>query len=250
MHRRSSYAGPATFPASGQPTQDETVLRRPAVAALHTWQSGVLNIADCERTEFVVALNEGESAGTRIETWPAEVRAFMDQHVTRWTVENKDTRAVHAITVAAPKYDGIQSCVTILHHNPTDFKESQRGPGGAAYIAPTIPAASGQRPQNKTHPQEPPGAPVHPWETAVLDLVNCERVEFTLALREGETAGPRVETWPPEVRAPIEQRVNRWVEQNKSTRSVRAMTMAAPKYDGIQHCVLILHLNPKSTTRA
>jgi len=217
---------------------------------LHPWETGILDLADCQRTEFVVALNDGETAGTRVETRPAEIRALMDQHVTRWIDRNKDTRTVHAISVAAPKYDGIQSCVTILHHNLTDFKESQHRPGGAAYIPPTTPAASEQPPQNKTHPQEPAGAPLYLWETAVLDIFNCERVEFALALRKGETAGTRVETWPPEVRALIEQRVNRWVEENKSTHTVRAMTMAAPKYDGIQHCVLILHLNPKSTTRA
>jgi hypothetical protein len=78
----------------------------------------VLNIANCQRTEFVVGLNDGETAGTRMETWPAEVQAFMDQHVNRWVEENKQTRIVRAITVAAPKYDGIQSCVLILHHSP------------------------------------------------------------------------------------------------------------------------------------
>jgi hypothetical protein len=78
----------------------------------------VLDIANCQRTEFVVALNEGETAGTRIETWPAQVRAFMHQHVNRWVEENKETRAVRAMTVAAPKYDGVQSCVVILHHCP------------------------------------------------------------------------------------------------------------------------------------
>ncbi|MGA8649423.1 MAG: hypothetical protein WB677_02155 [Xanthobacteraceae bacterium] len=88
------------------------------MAALHPWETGVLDIANCQRTEFVVALNDGEAAGTRVETWPPEVRAFMDQHVSRWVAENKQTRTVRAITVAAPKYHGIQSCVMILHHSP------------------------------------------------------------------------------------------------------------------------------------
>jgi hypothetical protein len=44
------------------------------VAALHPWQTGVLDIADCDRTEFVIALKEGECADARFETWPAEVR--------------------------------------------------------------------------------------------------------------------------------------------------------------------------------
>jgi hypothetical protein len=116
--RRASYAGPTTLPAVGQPSQDKALPREPAVAALHSWQTGVLDISNSERTEFVVASKDGETAGTRMETWPAEVRAFMDQHVNRWVEENKQTRTVRAMTVAAPKYDDVQSCVLILHHNP------------------------------------------------------------------------------------------------------------------------------------
>ena len=116
--RIASYAGPSTLPPSGQPTQNETPTREPAVAALHPWQTGVLDIANCERTEFAVALADGETAGTRTETWPAEVRAFMDQHVNRWVEESKETRNVRAMTVASPKYGGTQSCVLILHHSP------------------------------------------------------------------------------------------------------------------------------------
>jgi len=116
--RRASYAGPTTLPAVGQPSQDKALPREPAAAALHSWQTGVLDISNSERTEFVVASKDGETAGTRMETWPAEVRAFMDQHVNRWVEENKQTRTVRAMTVAAPKYDDVQSCVLILHHNP------------------------------------------------------------------------------------------------------------------------------------
>ena len=63
------------------------------------------------------ALKEGEAAGTRIDSWPAEVRALMDQHVRRWVEENKEARTVRAMTVAAPKHHSIQSCVLILHHS-------------------------------------------------------------------------------------------------------------------------------------
>lgn len=70
-------------------------------------------------------MNEGESAGTRVETWPAEVQTFIDQHVNRWGEENKYTHTVRAMTVAAPKNDGIQSCVVILHHIR---KETQAAP--------------------------------------------------------------------------------------------------------------------------
>jgi hypothetical protein len=81
--RKASYAGRSTLPASGQPPQTETLSREPAVAALRPWETGVLDIANCQRTEFVVALKDGETAGMRIETWPAEVRAFTEQHVNR-----------------------------------------------------------------------------------------------------------------------------------------------------------------------
>ncbi len=116
--RTASYAGPTTLPASGQPTQNETLPREPAVSALHPWETGVLDLANCDRTEFVVALKGGETAGTRIQTWPAEVQALMDKHVSRWVEENKERRTVSAMTVAAPKYHGIQSCVLILHLSP------------------------------------------------------------------------------------------------------------------------------------
>ena len=117
MDRRAAYIAPTTLPA-GQPSHDENVPRDPAVAVLHPWETGVLDIAHCHRAEFVVALKVGETASTRMETWPAEVRAFMDQHVNRWVEENNETRTVRAITVAAPKYDRIQSCVLILHCSP------------------------------------------------------------------------------------------------------------------------------------
>jgi hypothetical protein len=116
--RRAAYVALATAPAISQPIPNEMRPREPAASALHSWETSVLDIANCQRTEFVVALKDGETAGTRMETWPAEVRTFMEQHVSRWVEENKQTRIVRAITVAAPKYDGIQSCVVILHHSP------------------------------------------------------------------------------------------------------------------------------------
>jgi hypothetical protein len=78
----------------------------------------VLNIADCQRTEFVVALKEGEAAGTRSETWPPEVQAFMEKSVNRWVEDNKQKHTIRAMTVAAPKCGNTQSCVVILHHDP------------------------------------------------------------------------------------------------------------------------------------
>jgi hypothetical protein len=42
----------------------------------------------------------------------------MDRHVGRWVDENKETRTVRAMTVAAPKHNAVQACVVILHHLP------------------------------------------------------------------------------------------------------------------------------------
>ena len=104
--RGAAYIAPGIRPAIPQPDSNEPPLRAPAVAALHPWETGTLDVANCQRTEFVVSLNEGESAGIRLETWPAEVRAFTDRHVTRWVEENKDKHTVRAMTVAA-KNDGV-----------------------------------------------------------------------------------------------------------------------------------------------
>ena len=43
-----------------------------------------------DEAEFVVALKDGQAAGARVETWPLEVQAFMDQHVARWLDEAKE----------------------------------------------------------------------------------------------------------------------------------------------------------------
>jgi hypothetical protein len=107
-------------PATPQAVSSETPPSEPAVRRLHAWETGVLDIAGCDRTEFVVALNHGDATGVRVETRPPEVRAFMDQHVGRWVEENKETRIVRAVTIAAPKHDGVQSCVMILHHSPRE----------------------------------------------------------------------------------------------------------------------------------
>jgi hypothetical protein len=159
-----------------------------------------------------------------------------------------DARAVNAISVAAPNYDPIQSCVTILRHSRSDKAGQRTGPR-AAYIAPTRPTASGDPPQSETLPGELRQAR-HPWETGVLDLIDFERVQFALALKNGETAGADIETWPAEVRAPIEQLLRRWIQDNKGYRTVLAITVAAPKHRGIQSCIVILHHVRKGTPPA
>jgi hypothetical protein len=95
------YAGQLTIPATPQARPCKTLPSKAAVGLL---------------TEFVLALRRGETAGTRIETWPPEVRAFVEGHVSCWVEENKNTRVVRAMAIAAPKHGGVQSCVVILHH--------------------------------------------------------------------------------------------------------------------------------------
>lgn len=70
----------------------------------------------------------------------------MDQHVARWLDEAKDSRTAHAITVAAPTYNAIQCCVTILHLS------RQRNQRTAAYIAPTTLPATGEPTQRRNAP--------------------------------------------------------------------------------------------------
>jgi hypothetical protein len=112
------YAGRPTVPATPQPEPSETQPSDPGVRQLHAWETGVLDIADCDRVEFVLALKEGETASTGVETWPMEVRALVDRHVSRWVDQNKETYTVQAMTVAVPKYDGVRSVAVILHHCP------------------------------------------------------------------------------------------------------------------------------------
>ena len=60
MHQRAS-------PLLEEPSQNEMLPSERAGPARPPWETGTLNIADCERTEFVVALKKGETAGTRID---------------------------------------------------------------------------------------------------------------------------------------------------------------------------------------
>ena len=225
-------------------TGEERDPRKPTITALGPCETGLLDVANCHRTEFVVALADGEAAGTRIETWPTEGRAFMDQHVVNWIEDSKGVRSVYAVTVAAPRHRSIQSCVTILHHSGCDTA-GQRTRLGAAYVATRDLAGTGEPAQNETLLSEPAGPARPPWETGTLDIADCERTEFVVALKKGETAGTRIETWPSGVRLCVDQHVSRWVDDNKEKHTIRAMTVAAPKYDGIQSCVVVLHHNPK-----
>ena len=50
---------------SHSPHRTKSASAEPAASALHSWETGFLDIANCQRTEFVVALKDGETAGTQ-----------------------------------------------------------------------------------------------------------------------------------------------------------------------------------------
>ena len=119
MERRAAYIAPTTLPATGQPSQHETPTRDAAVAALHPWETGVLDIANCDRTEFVVGL-EGRRSRRHADRKLAGLRfeRLMDQHVRPLGRGKQRRRALCALRLWPRRnIDGIQSCVLILHHS-------------------------------------------------------------------------------------------------------------------------------------
>ena len=83
-----------------------------------------------DEAEFVIALKDGQAAGARVETWPPEVQAFMDQHVARWLDEAKDSRTAHAITVAAPTCISAASEPTQRRNAPARARRLRAAPVG------------------------------------------------------------------------------------------------------------------------
>ena len=78
-----------------QPDPEPCALMRASpLPRLHPRKTAGPSTSLTAATEFVVALNEGGGAGTRVETWPPEVRIFIDQHVSRWVEDNKEERAL------------------------------------------------------------------------------------------------------------------------------------------------------------
>lgn len=93
--------------------------RAAAKAELHPWDTTQLDIAKCDRTEIVVPLYEHETAGTRPETWPDEIRRLIFKYAEAWVDDNK-TRAAKAVTYGLQKHprDRTACCVMIIHHSP------------------------------------------------------------------------------------------------------------------------------------
>lgn len=80
------------------------------------WSSGILDLARCSRLEILITLYENETAGIRPEKWPQAVQLLIEKHIAAWAEKNA-AQAIRAVTFAAPKYQGQQSCVVILHHS-------------------------------------------------------------------------------------------------------------------------------------
>lgn len=86
---------------------------------------------------------------------------------------------------------------------------------------------------------------LHPWESKALDIAGCDRTEIVVPLNEFEKAGARPESWPDAVMRLAYREAERWIDQHKETRGLRAISYGAPSVDGRQVCVLILHHSPK-----
>ncbi len=95
-----------------------TLPRAPQAAEHHPWDSTQLDIKDCDRTEIVVPLYEHEKAGTRPDSWPAEVQRLIFKYAESW-VDDKKTRSVKAVTYGLQKdaRDNRLCCVMIIHHS-------------------------------------------------------------------------------------------------------------------------------------
>lgn len=78
------------------------------------------------------------------------------------------------------------------------------------------------------------------WFTHTLDIRDCSRVEFSLGLLQGESAGMRPETWPGHARVTLNKATENWLTEHDVTK-VRAITYGAVKWqDGI-NLVTVIH---------
>lgn len=83
------------------------------------WFTSAADLLSCSRLEIMVTLYEHEQAGVRPSSWPAPVLRQVEGHVEKWLAQHPE-RAVCAVTYAAPRSDGRQCCVMILHHRPRE----------------------------------------------------------------------------------------------------------------------------------
>jgi hypothetical protein len=86
--------------------------------------------------------------------------------------------------------------------------------------------------------------PRRPFEASSIDLADCHRFEMCVGLYEHETAGLRIETWPPVVVNQFEKHIALWREKHASV-EVRAITCALVAHAGARQCVVVLHYAAK-----
>ena len=87
----------------------------------------------------------------------------------------------------------------------------------------------------KRRPCEPAVAALHPWQTGTLAIADCTSTDFDSSSAARTKTKPLARGWKlspqPEVQALMDRHsLSHWVERNNETRTVRAMTVAAPKY--------------------
>lgn len=81
------------------------------------------------------------------------------------------------------------------------------------------------------------------WFTHTLDIRDCSRVELTIGLLPGETAGMRPETWPAVARNALNKHSETWLA-TKTGVKVRAITYGAVQSNGFIELVIVIHYEP------
>lgn len=98
-----------------------TLPRKPQIVDLHPWET-VLDIEQCDRTEFFLTLHEHEAKkpdlALRPDTWPDDVVRRIYNHMAEW-IERHPQRSPKAVTYGILQHESFgKCCVAVLHHAP------------------------------------------------------------------------------------------------------------------------------------
>ncbi len=77
----------------------------------------LVDLAQAGLVEISVGLFEHETAGLRMESWPAPVQQLIEREVESWQLRNKASRLL-ALTTAVVAAGKGRCCVALLHHAP------------------------------------------------------------------------------------------------------------------------------------
>ncbi len=110
-----------------------------------------IDVGDCDRVEFCVALHEHERAGHRVESWPAAVKVQIERAMATWAERNGGRRIVLVSSGIAERM-----CVLIVHHR--DKAASAAAPAASAAAVEAAPAAGVREPAGTAAGDAPPSA--------------------------------------------------------------------------------------------